>query len=805
MKYLLIFKLLITLIPIIFSYNYSLLEEEKYSNFIVNSTNFSFYFSIDISKYATNEEGALALFIEKITESKLKIECSLIFCLNEQDFFNNSFIHIYFVKTNNEYESFDLKIEFEEEIKEQKCEIVLAKKFEIIENNTKIISKIGVPKYLKISKNDEKFNFNPIIYSFNENFQTVFYGNLIVDNKINKKYTNVIIAFSEYFKNLSSNNFITFRLFNPAIDSIETLINFYGADFIFYPFYERKIQSLDFSFKNCIRLLYLIGSYETKTNDLIYLDVKYGNTTILYKNNLEGNSMKEILPNLNSTKITNYDLLNSQIDLFKFECNTPSFVNVNFMRKKPESKSYKIGQKIYFYIENEEIISLEFEENFENLGYEISLLSNSNIKVNFNDEEYKIFTKSERGKIENGKEKYKIEFENLNSYGTFIGFKTGIKNMFYKIEINQEEKELNYQNLLFILPENKEKFDYFSIEIEINDKKIIENFLICKEFGIGIEPYFNLPLNDCEKIKEKNIFQLENPYDKAFSKETETEKYYFTLHFKNNNNNNDDLKYKIKYFSHDKKIYDFLEKNTFYFGDFFSNVKNVHNNSNSDLKFLMKVEKCGENEFEIKRIIDNEEYEKQIVKNKRNMILLNNFLIDASISVNVNNSNFLFSYDFVSVDDYKNFNAKKTNDFSIKNKNNKFYFFPFILDEIVNYSIFIYEENQLKNFDDCELMKREPNLTMSKKVSNQNEIDFSFELKKNGFYTINIIAEQIEGLKSKFSYDRLTFEFKKKSSSNSFFYVLLVLIIIIIIAIIIILLYKKIKKLRERNEYISFK
>ena len=392
------------------------------------------------------------------------------------------------------------------------------------------IQKNYIPLEIKSSKSFEmekyskklfKFNYNSIlinqsiiIYSNNEN--SIY----IKNNKYNfisgkKLYViNKEMIFNEIIYELSNNN-----------DDYKVNIEYIPKDkIIYYKNSENRktISNYRIKINECQKDYYYYGVFNKTIDEIIYVEVAYGDSKIYSIENSKFSSINELYNFNNIDNELSYPkLINSEYDILQFTCTQPSLINIYYYDYQIEEITLNYGDSYGIYIKKG-IKKIKIRNNSEiynnSFPFEIKLIysnkKSKNARIKFNKNTYQLENKNNL--IRNINEKIldnEIELESYNE-DALVLIKIGLNESLYTY-IKEEKKEIipdkNYTIILY--PKNNEKEKYISSTIIIENIKPFNSGKICLSEGFNGKKYIEIPQNkDCISFNKGEKISFNTPY-----------------------------------------------------------------------------------------------------------------------------------------------------------------------------------------------------------------------------------------------------------------------------------------------------
>jgi len=419
----------------------------------------------------------------------------------------------------------------------------------------------------KYSKKLFKFNYDSvlinqtiIIYSNNENSISIVNNNKYGFSSGKKLYV--------INKEMTFNNMI-FQIYNDKED-YKVNIEYISKDkIIYYRSNENrnKISNYRIKINDCQKENYYYGAFNKKNDEIIYVEVVYGDSKIY---SIESSKISSINDLYNFNKIDNElsypKLIKNEYDILQFVCTQPSLINIYYYDYQIKEIILNYGDSYGIYIKNgiKKIKIRKDSEIYNNsFSFEIKLIYSNkktkNARIRFNNKNYNLENKNDL--IRDINEKISDEEIELESYNedTLILIKIGL-NKTLSTYIKEEKKEIipdkNY--IIILYPKNNEQNKYISSIIIIENIKPFNSGKICLSEGFNGEKYIELPQNkDCISLNkgEKISFNTPYPYKDKVSLRRLNEDYdnYFYSKFYFENPQNLKISYTLEKMKEEEK------------------------------------------------------------------------------------------------------------------------------------------------------------------------------------------------------------------------------------------------------------
>ena len=654
---------------------------------------------------------------------------------------------------------------------------------------------INIPYYYTLLVPTFK-NLTLFIYSDDDNFLEITYGNLLNSNgRINldkEEKKKIYILNNQEFKNPNKEKYIKITLTivskmkNPKIfiDLTEDRIYILKED--------RPKGSHEIIMNNCNNPFYLIENLDESkkypSKNVVFQTIS-GNYDIRYKNFFkEKDEMNQILTEEKNRIKNDLITLKSNFEILYVNCEVPGILNIYFLENNINGMPIN-GQRIFYLNSNKKttvLFPLIKKEGFQGNILIEKLTSEGEITVKYKN---KIISEisSKRTFIYNfdnyPTQKFPfIDFYTDNDVVISVSFNLGEKDYYEPTQFGKFIQLSSYNVLIKIQKEKEFQ------NLEINMKEIENDFsykLIKMQSGSEQKKYIPLPENSTlnhfirrDSLHDKKwYYRLTNPYN-SFSSNTSNSEFYFLLSFDKNNRM---PSYKIKIEYNEKIVYPKLEKNKIAFRN--KSGKNEMTGGKKNDYIIIVTHKCGNIS---PRISLNYYYDNLLAfkaNDKYNMILMKNFYPEMHIEINLNylekyegvelSYNYIEENEFISNLDYEIYNEMNlqiTFDRNYKRLNWDH------LSGADHYLIYILQntqENQNLIKNDCFLLTQEA-----------EKVDYTYyQYSKNGKYIINIVAVFENPINFRVVYEPIELNIKIKGNRKilyGFLFTLLCIIIYII-------------------------
>ena len=645
------------------------------------------------------------------------------------------------------------------------------------------------------------------IYSSKENKIEIYSGKILKDNffdfSFKGRFTIInpwtilndvtIIVHNEY---LNNENFdFQVQCFN------ETLFNFtlHNIDIS-----NNKINNGHrFQIDDCNKKdYYAVFRYDKQF--ISYSKILYGDAQIFAIKNLDNILIQDFFPlnEKNSINVKYPKENNGSFEFYKIKCTIPSVIDLNFISIDiSQNQIFESGKIIYYYLKEGKNVLLN--SPFEIEPFQIELIENENK----NQEIYLQINETKNFTINNKNLKYNYlnsseDYFDLNvtskKSNNLIIIRNGItnKNSLITSEMIIENSK---ENNIFIFPKNLSNVKEVQIFIDKNsDLTVNINYFM----GIGKFPFYSnqdfLTYHIHNENEKRKYLIIPNPYNNINN--LKEDEFFFTS---------------IKVDLNVVFTYVFVKDNINISMNELSLIDNGLvkinlNFSRGSKKIVFQINKC-ENDFVNYKFIQNGKGIYEDISYKKNLYKEINFVEENLIMEITGIKESLFRYLYLENEFEYHFNPSKNYsiycNYIIANNQLNITFKPYLKNEKVNYTIILSKGENFNKFDnDCSLHKILFNKDKSFKYytfsfineGKENMIlkSISFPYDKNDYYSINIIAQQIENYKMIVSYNAIFFYFNNGGNTTLLLIILLFFFIGIIAFIMVCSFYyfKKLKK-----------
>ena len=649
-------------------------------------------------------------------------------------------------------------------------------------------------------------------------------------------------------KNNSNISEIYLGLKNLKSKYMNVTINLDKNDYYVLEGEKRENKKLFIEKINCENKFYIIENYydlyDEEMQKYLIINKLYGNYSVKYYNSFNNINFEDFSMEEKGVEINKIQSIIGKLNIYILNCYTPTSIIFEFFSNNSVPINLQEGkQYTTFLITNKNIdtkLNLEIEDKKYKLYITLLDKDYRNITQQLNcNFKYKKTTNQFTLDTNNSKHNETLYFGDIehpsiifnSNEGVFINYYLTSNRLFYNIiegEITLDKKEM--ENLIFKLRKDL-LFDYITLEIEAENKKISANY----ELKILNSEYIENNNRIMAPIPEINIpesnyikLNISNPYNKYDSiiLDNDYDNYFYLLISFNNFIYTFPIYVNIKY-NYNKEIIPISEiKSVVILTGIEYEVYGNKNYLNKN-KILFNINKCNcSNNYSFIHYYENDNniINKIIIANDRNIILENNYYYNSKIKIikeyenetnletNIKN---IFPSDYYNIGDiilnyfsvneqlYKNLIITK--DFSIKYEDkmrskiiltwNKYINNNHIN---VNYSIYILPKDSIVN-SMCQLVL----IPSNKSIINTNKLEINLE---KGNYKVAIIASVInEEFPITNMYDFLYLNVSKRLSI--FLIIFISFLCLMILLIILFIIFRKKRKFicfrREENTYSS--
>ena len=648
-----------------------------------------------------------------------------------------------------------------------------------------------------------------IIYTSKENKFEIYSGNILIDkfDDLSFKGRFTIINPWTISKDVSiivGNEINQIENFDFEVKSFnETLINYTLHDININNY---KINNGHrFQIEDCKKKNYTaIFRYNKKF--ISYSKLLYGDAEILAFKILNNKSIKDFLSfdekNYITTKFPKEN--NGSFEFYMIKCTKPSVIDLHFISEEfSENQVFENGKILMIYLKKGKNVLFNSPFNIE--PFQIELIENENK----NQEIYLELNKTNNETLNNNKlffnysktldEYYDLKITSKKSNNLII-LRNGIPNKNYLLTSEMIIKN-SKENNIFIFPKNLINVKEAQILIDKNSDLTVN---IDYYMGIGKYPFYSrydfLTYHIHNENDKRKYLIIPNPYDKIKNLDDD-ENFYVSIKVDLN----------VVY------TYIFVKENVNISNNILSLVeggliKINLKRTEEKKKILLQFNKCENDYISYKFIQNGKGIYEDISYLKTTYKLIDN--VEEKLIMEITGiKESLFKY--IYLDNEYEYDFKPLNNYSINlqiiqgNNRLEINFSPFLKNENVKYTIIISTYDKFKQLDnDCTLQnilindnKKDFHTFIFNDEGKKNQISktINFPYEKNGFYSINIIAQQESNYQMIVSYQANNFYYNNGGTSIVLL-VILVLILIVIIGIgLFLTIHMLIKKKRKRE------
>ena len=399
----------------------------------------------------------------------------------------------------------------------------------------------------KFSKKLIKFNYDSILI----NQSIIIFSNYT--NSISIINNDDFISGKTFYvinKQLIYND-INFELFNNNFD-FKVDVEFVSKNKVLFSKNNKNRKNISYyriKIDNCEKENYYYGIFDSKDNEILYVELVYGDAKIYSNDYSEISSINDLY---NFNKIANElsypKIIKSEYDIIQFSCTIPSLINIHYYDNNLEQIQLNYGNSYGIYIKNGNkkiFINKESEIYNNSFSFEIKLIvSKKQVKranVKFNGKNYQLDDNNNIIRDKNEKIiENEIELKAVHE-DYFVIITIGLKNNSY-IYISDEQNNIipNKNYSIFLYPKNNENNKFISSTITIKNTKQFNSGKICISQGFYGIQFLEMPQKtDCISLnkEEKISYITEYPYKNSIQIRKLNEdynNYFFTkLYFEN--------------------------------------------------------------------------------------------------------------------------------------------------------------------------------------------------------------------------------------------------------------------------------
>ena len=762
-------------------------DENEYSIIIHNNTEISFY--TNISKYERNQSIIFCVYLENIknfsnynyvlfnkTDSNNKNETKIPDLIYENNETNLFYIIIKKEQFNNVQINFKIEGIDKLNFKQNKTVYIRYLKYIKIDKENITQKNMLIPTFYIINRT-ELSNKTLIFYTKYIDIFEIYYGDYIIENKINKNKKQQNIQVFDYSNN-KSENIIIIKAFNKEnLEKSFQIINSFTKSNLSYIISEKR-ESFIKNYK-CEKHLLILNIYNQKSNDkLIFIKKKNNNNLEFHlTNNFNNFQTLENVYKSNETIINNIKKLENMIDLIYVNCeNNGEFTLYQLNTNDSLINNLESSSFTYFYLENK--INLNFSENLinEEINLEFNLVydNNSNVSIFLNNnEEFILNNKSQKTNfsfIYTNKTNLTILNHKKNQYeGSLLNVIIGLNQKIIKIEMNTTyNKEIKDKIILIYNPNDTITKE---IRLSIKTKNVSE---ICLNQDEGKFPFLYFLKENCEILYSNSskyiiMENLEKKGNVKYISILTSNKIYLNYTYVKNGSGEKENITKINYDGitqfklENKKNYLFYQITPCN-----SHKQEVKINSNeyilsnkTNFNFIYNIEENKTNEFEFLNGSCLFHYLKNITTIP-NIKYRNNL----KLKINTNTSSKTFNIEFEEYNDFLDeYYIIMTNNISLFNINN-----PCFLYEVINN------------------ISKSENISIDKRYSKDNNIHFVDTKFFNLTIYITVVGKKINipDILVYYDVESIIFNYSPLPSDSWFYGAIFMTIIAIILLIIFI-------------------
>ena len=275
---------------------------------------------------------------------------------------------------------------------------------------------------------------------------------------------------------------------------------------------------------NCEKENYYYGIFDSKDNEILYVELVYGDAKIYSNDYSEISSINDLY---NFNKIANElsypKIIKSEYDIIQFSCTIPSLINIHYYDNNLEQIQLNYGNSYGIYIKNGNkkiFINKESEIYNNSFSFEIKLIvSKKQVKranVKFNGKNYQLDDNNNIIRDKNEKIiENEIELKTVN-YDYIIIITIGLNDESYTFISNEQNNIIPNKNYsIFLYPKNNENNKSISSTITIKNTKQFNSGKICISEGFNGKQFLEIPQKtDCISLnkEEKISYITEYPY-----------------------------------------------------------------------------------------------------------------------------------------------------------------------------------------------------------------------------------------------------------------------------------------------------
>ena len=406
------------------------------------------------------------------------------------------------------------------------------------------------------------------------------------------------------YPNFGSNNIITYYavIYSSQNERVKLNCVFSEYQTLYFANKEERTndRSYDVKVNNAYGKFFALGEYESESDSLIYLEEVFGKATAYYSNNLDGKTIKNMLPDVNEGVKLNNDFLRvySDLDILTVYCDSMCMFNLHIISMKSINlDTTEVGKTKYILLNKyiQSVRSIEIIDNNPTSGelyYEVSSIDCKDISFQFFDEnnssvsnnyELNYYEGEYREEALPRNAKYLTVKTDLGE-DVLVVFKVYYKNK-YTIYSREGTYQISSKNIL--IPFRRDR-DYYKIIIDV--KTLGTNFLYNVNYGdTALVCDSDIVIRTANRTNKEHHFEILNPYLTKIGTINNTESFYYSFTFNDISSMASDS-LKITYIEKNKNIVLEKDKNN-YLKD--SSMNSLEQNDNKNKNLLLIMNKCN--------------------------------------------------------------------------------------------------------------------------------------------------------------------------------------------------------------------
>ena len=406
------------------------------------------------------------------------------------------------------------------------------------------------------------------------------------------------------YPNFGDNNLITYYaiIYSSKNERVKLNCVFSEYQTLYFANKEERTndRSYDVKVYNAYEKFFALGEYESESDSLIYLEEVFGGTTAYYSNNLDGKTIKNMLPDVNDGVKLNNDFLRvySDLDILTVYCDSMCMFNLHIISMKSINlDTTEVGKTKYILLNKyiQSVRTIEIIDNNPTLGdlfYEVASIDCKDISFQFFDENNSSVSNNYELNYYAGEyheealprnAKYLTVKTDLGE-DVLVVFKVYYKNK-YTIYSNEGTYQINSKNILIPFRHDR---DYYKIIIDV--KTPGTNFLYNVNYGdTAFVCDSDIIIRTANRTNKEHHFEILNPYLTKIGTINKTQSFYYSFTFNDISSMASDS-LKISYIEKNKHIVLGKDKINYLTA---SSLNSLEQNDSKNKNLLLIMNKCN--------------------------------------------------------------------------------------------------------------------------------------------------------------------------------------------------------------------